>query len=116
MSSVTLRPSRPPLALMSSAQSWEPCWNAFPSAEKSPVRESDTPILIGVLDLPDWVPEDEVPEPEQPASMRATAPVQATARIRMGDFRFVNLCSSPRETSGGVRLVHIGRRLWSSWG
>src|SRR5579859_1548579 len=49
ISSVTLRPSKPPWAFTLSAQSSYPCLNASPSAEKSPERDKDIPILIGVV-------------------------------------------------------------------
>src|SRR5437660_8408388 len=49
MSSCTWRPSTPPFLLTVSAHSLYPCSNALPSAEKSPERDNETPILMGVL-------------------------------------------------------------------
>jgi hypothetical protein len=55
MSSLTGRPSIPPALLTWLAQRLYPFWNARPSTEKSPVRESDAPMTMGVLLL---VPDD----------------------------------------------------------
>ena len=56
MISLTWRPSIPPWLLTTLCHSWYPRWNATPSAEKSPVSDSDAPIRIGGLEpavLPD---------------------------------------------------------------
>ena len=37
----------PPWAFTSLAHSWYPFSNAWPSAEKSPVSDSDAPMVIG---------------------------------------------------------------------
>src|SRR6266576_4823050 len=49
MSSCTWRPSTPPFLLTVSAHSFYPCSKALPSAEKSPERDKEIPILMGVL-------------------------------------------------------------------
>jgi hypothetical protein len=52
----------------------------LPSAEKSPLSESETPILIGELFFdaePDGDPDEEL---EHAANARAAAPRTATAR------------------------------------
>src|SRR5205823_13224294 len=45
--SLTWRPRMPPWAFTSLAHSWYPRSNAWPSAEKSPVSDSDAPMVIG---------------------------------------------------------------------
>src|SRR5215470_6536067 len=52
MVSLTCRPRMPPWALTSLAHSWYPFLNAWPSAEKSPVRDSDAPMVRGAVDRP----------------------------------------------------------------
>src|SRR4029077_3399589 len=52
MVSLTFRPRMPPWAFTSLAHSWYPSLNAWPSAEKSPVRDSDAPMLIGAVEPP----------------------------------------------------------------
>src|SRR5215470_3186216 len=52
MVSLTGRPRMPPWALTSLAHSWYPFLNAWPSAEKSPVRDSDAPMMRGAVDRP----------------------------------------------------------------
>src|SRR5881392_2082649 len=44
-----LRPSRPPLALTICCQTWYPRRAADPGSEKSPVRGSEMPTLIGAF-------------------------------------------------------------------
>ena len=59
MISLTWRPSIPPWLLTTLCHSWYPRWNATPSAEKSPVSDSDAPIRIGGSEpavLPDALP------------------------------------------------------------
>src|SRR5580693_2010874 len=51
MVSLTGRPRRPPWALTSLAQSSYPFWNAWPSAAKFPVRDSDAPMVRGPVEL-----------------------------------------------------------------
>ena len=48
----------PPWAFTSLAHSWYPFSNAWPSAEKSPVRDSDAPMVIGPVG---WLVEAGVP-------------------------------------------------------
>src|SRR5580765_7993763 len=50
MVSLTFRPSRPPWAFTSLAHSLYPFAKACPSAEKSPVLDSDAPMVIGPAD------------------------------------------------------------------
>src|SRR5215472_12148313 len=50
MVSLTCRPMMPPLAFTSAAHSSYPFLKAWPSSEKSPVRESDAPIEIGAVE------------------------------------------------------------------
>src|SRR5258707_5393507 len=47
MVSLTWRPRMPPRAFTFLAHSWYPRSNAWPSAEKSPVSDSDAPMVIG---------------------------------------------------------------------
>src|SRR6266851_5775911 len=49
MVSLTCRPRMPPWAFTSLAHSWYPLSNAWPSAEKSPVRDSDAPMVMGLV-------------------------------------------------------------------
>src|SRR5260370_40449528 len=49
MVSLTCRPRRPPWAFRSWAHSWYPLSNAWPSAEKSPVMDSDAPRVMGLV-------------------------------------------------------------------
>jgi hypothetical protein len=70
----TLRPSRPPLALTWSAHSWYPRSTWVAGSEKSPERDNEMPILIG---LAVWAPLfDAVPE-EQAASRSVATSVAA---------------------------------------
>src|SRR5882757_10068502 len=67
----------PPDLLTVSAQSSYPRWAALPESEKSPVSESEAPILSGP---PAAVPLD--PEPPQPATTRARTLTTAMASRR----------------------------------
>src|SRR5882757_7866494 len=67
----------PPDLLTVSAQSSYPRWAALPESEKSPVSESEAPILSGP---PSAVPLD--PEPPQPARTRARTLTTAMASRR----------------------------------
>ena len=58
MVSSTLRPRIPPWAFTSLAHSWYPRSNALPSAEKSPVSDSDAPMVTGPVG---WLVEAGVP-------------------------------------------------------
>src|SRR5262245_34235130 len=52
MVSLTGRPRMPPWAFTSLAHNWYPFLNAWPSAEKSPVRDNDAPMVRGAVDRP----------------------------------------------------------------
>src|SRR5437868_14774115 len=75
MVSFTFRPSRPPWAFTSFAHSLYPFSNARPSAEKSPVSDSDAPIVIGASELLDEL----VPPLELLLVQAARTPTQSTA-------------------------------------
>src|SRR6266516_5231474 len=47
----TGRPSSPPFLLTVSAHSWYPCFIAGPSPPKSPEKDNEAPIVIGVWSL-----------------------------------------------------------------
>src|ERR1022692_2400798 len=70
MISLTWRPSIPPWLLTSLTHSWYPRWNAWPSAEKSPVSDSEAPIRIGCE--PDALPDEPLPLLPQAASTAAS--------------------------------------------
>src|SRR5476651_2469747 len=73
---VTLWPSRPPLAFSSWAHRSYPWTRALPSPEKSPVRETETPIVIGV---PAWA----VPPVPPLLLPQAVRPSADTVRIEV---------------------------------
>src|SRR5512142_1296135 len=86
MRSLTGRPSRPPRAFTSLAHSLYPRSNACPSAEKSPVRDSDAPMVIGPAEpvgeaVPPLGPPPLVQAARTLTPSTATAPL-ASARLQ----------------------------------
>src|ERR1700687_751891 len=95
---VTWWPSRPPLALTSFAQRSYPWTRALPSPEKSPLSETDTPIVIGAAGAGEPPAlSDEVPHAE---STRANPAAIIDTGLRM----LPPFLSKPIKPMGGVEF------------
>src|SRR5882724_3892714 len=95
--SSTLRPSRPPLALMSSRQISVPSCEALPPPARPPVCAIDMPILIGGCCA-------EAIEP-LPSAATATAPPRNV-------LRFIDLPLCPIDC---FREPDLRPALWIGW-
>src|SRR5919201_2015244 len=100
MVSLTFRPRMPPWAFTSLAHSWYPFLNAWPSAEKSPFRDSDAPMVIGAVEPPGEAGVLELVEFVQAArTLRAS-----TAPAPMANALLVNRGEAARTPSSSFRL------------
>src|SRR5690349_1294778 len=114
MVSLTFRPSRPPWAFTSLAHSLYPFAKACPSAEKSPVLDSDAPMVIGPADPADVAVLWPGPPPEQAARTLAASTARALlAKVLLRNWGWPGLTPSPPNlnrlhsyTSGYTGLNH----------
>src|SRR5438094_397153 len=106
--SSTLRPSRPPLALMSSRQTSMPSCEALPPPARPPVCAIDMPILIGGCCASALEP--------RPATATAIAPPRNVLRF-IGSPSFCRCSLSfrlRRISARSLRIVDVRPRLFGS--
>src|SRR5215472_7038727 len=88
MVSLTRRPSIPPWAFTSLAHRLYPRSNAWPSAEKFPVKDSDAPMVIRPVELRDEVWPVVAPVPTLVQATRT--PAQRTAGALLANALITN--------------------------
>src|ERR1700674_432864 len=98
---VTWWPSRPPFRFTSSAHRSYPCTSALPSAEKSPVSDTDTPMVMGV--------------PGEGVAVLVVGPHEITVRPRPATDAIkalrMALSSRPRARLSNAQRLAVNKRL-----